>query len=426
MLRQILQEAIQKDASDIHLKVGMVPMIRKYGELLPMNSEAAPLTQKQIHQLAFEVMSKKQKEVFFKNHEVDLSCGWLELGRFRLNIFKQQNNTRIVIRVLPSTVPSLSSLNLPKVVENLCKSERGLVLVTGAVGSGKSTTLASMLDYINTQFPRHILTIEDPIEFFIQDKKSLVTQRELGSDTTSFYAALRSALRQDPNVIFIGEMRDLETMEIAFLAATTGHLVFSTLHTLNAVETVNRVIGYFPVGQQQQIRLQLASTLKAVISQRLVQSTDNKGFVPAVEVLINTARIREMIEDPKKTIQIKQAIEEGYVSYGMQTFDQSLINLVIDKVVDYEEAIRYCTSPDDFSVWYSGLIGTSRSDNKGWKDKTDYREHIKNRWQEVTNIELEQLDEKTPVVASKSQLKKVLNQRKLNREKKLEKKKKKT
>lgn len=419
MLHQILHEAIQKGASDIHLKVGSKPIIRKHGNLFPMDLQADLLTEEQIHQLTTQIMNKQQEEIFLAKNEVDLSFGLPDLGRFRVNIFKQRGSTRVVIRALPTTVPPLHTLNLPEVIEDLSLFERGLILVTGAVGSGKSTTMASMVDHINSHVCRHILTIEDPIEFLMPDKKSLVTQRELGSDTNSFHAALRAALRQDPNVILIGEMRDKETMEIALLAAATGHLVLSTLHTLHAVETINRIIGAFPAGQQQQVRLQLASTLTAVISQRLTQRPDQKGFVPAVEILINTARIREMIEVPQKTPQIAQAIEEGYAAYGMQTFDQSLINLVIDKVIDYDEAVRHCTSPEDFAIKYSGLIGSSTSDDKGWKDKTNYREHIKSRWQEVPDVELEQVDDMTATsVAPDLHIKKRLKERIFNRKKK--------
>ena len=395
MLNDILKAAVAQGASDIHLKAGAIPIIRKHGELLPIDSEASPITAEQVEQVALQVMNEEQKTIFSEKHQVDLSFGVSRLGRFRLNIFKQRGSMRIVIRTLPTEVPVLSSLHLPKVIKKLAMSERGLILVTGAAGSGKSTTLASMVNYINTHARRHILTIEDPIEFLIRDKKSLITQRELGSDTTSFHEALNASLRQDPNVILIGEMRNKETIETALLAAATGHLVLSTLHTLHASETVNRIIGSFPAEQQQQVRLQLASALRAVISQRLTQKPNEQGFAPAVEVLINTARVREMIEVPSKTSRLIQAIEEGHAAYGMQTFDQSLMGLVIDKVISYEEAMRHSTSPEDFSIKYSGVVSSSTSDNKKWEEKSEYKERIQDKWHNLTTIELENVEEHT-------------------------------
>jgi twitching motility protein PilT len=250
---------------------------------------------------------------------------------------------------------------LPKVLEKVAGEQRGLVLVTGTTGSGKSTTLAAMIDHINTTETCHIMTIEDPIEFLIRDKRSIVNQREVGVDTMSFGQALKSALRQDPDVILVGEMRDLETIETALTAAETGHLVMSTLHTLDATETINRIISAFPPYQQKQVRLQLGSVLKAVVSQRLVPRADGKGRVPAVEILLATARVRELIEDKDRTKEIPDAIAQGHVSYGMQTFDQSLMALLRASLITYEEALRQATNPDDFALRVSGISGTSDS-----------------------------------------------------------------
>ena len=399
MLQEILQAAIQKGASDIHIKVGSPPIIRQHGRLIPLQlkSHEQPLSSELVDQLALSVMNEKQKEDFLEKKQVDLSFGVNNLGRFRLSIFKQRGSTRIVIRTLPTEVPKLESLNLPPIVKSLAMTERGLILITGATGSGKSTTLAAMLNHINTNLNKHIITIEDPIEFLVPDQKSLITQRELGSDTATFHEALRSSLRQDPNVILIGEMRDQETIEIALLAASTGHLVLSSLHTLDATETVNRIVGSFPHGQQQQIRLQLASTLRGIVSQRLIQRSGNQGFVPSVEVLINTARVREMIENPEKTSQIPKAIEEGQTSYQMQTFDNSLMNLVLDKTISYAEAIRYASRPGDFKIKYSGLLGATSGDNKQWEDKIEYKKQLSKKWDSMTSVELESIDEKGTV-----------------------------
>jgi twitching motility protein PilT len=259
-------------------------------------------------------------------------------------------------------VPAFESLNLPKAVLDLANNTRGIVLVTGATGSGKSTTLAAMIDYINTQQAFHIITVEDPIEYAFRDKRSVLNQREIGFDTMSFSRALRAALRQDPDVILVGEMRDFETAEIAMTAAETGHLVLSTLHTVDATETVNRIVSMFPTNQQQQARLTIASVLRGVISQRLLPRADGKGMVPALEVMVNTERVREMIEDPARTREIKNAIIEGMHPYGMMTFDQSLAALVKQRLVTYEEAVKNSTSPSDFALLFRGVSGTQA----GW------------------------------------------------------------
>jgi twitching motility protein PilT len=267
--------------------------------------------------------------------------------------------------VIPFRIQSIEQLMLPKILEKISMEERGLVLVTGTTGSGKSTTLAAMVDHINAHETCHIMTIEDPIEFLIRDKRSVINQREVGVDTLSFAQALKSALRQDPDVILVGEMRDLETIETSLTAAETGHLVMSTLHTMDATETINRVISAFPPYQQKQVRLQLGSVLKAVVSQRLVPRSDGRGRVAAVEVLISTARVRELIEDKDRTKEISDAIAQGHQTYGMQTFDQSLMLLLKQKVITYDEALRQATNRDDFALRVSGISATS--DNK-WDD----------------------------------------------------------
>jgi twitching motility protein PilT len=265
-------------------------------------------------------------------------------------------------------VKSLEHLHLPKVIESIAMEQRGLVLVTGTTGSGKSTSLAAMIEYINTCRTCHIMTIEDPIEFLIRDRRSIVNQREIGVDTQNFSMALRAALRQDPDVILVGEMRDFETIETAITAAETGHLVMSTLHTLDATETINRIISVFPPYQQKQIRLQLASILKAVISQRLVPRADGKGRVPALEVMVTTARIRECIGDKDRTKELHDAISKGFTTYGMQTFDQSLMQLVKQELVTYDEALKHVSNPDDFALRFRGIGSTS---DGSWDDFED-------------------------------------------------------
>jgi twitching motility protein PilT len=283
------------------------------------------------------------------------------LGRFRVNVFQQRGTLGVVLRVIPFKIQTIDQLMLPKVLEKIAGEERGLVLVTGTTGSGKSTSLAAMIDHINANETCHIMTIEDPIEFLIRDKRSVVNQREVGVDTMSFAQALKSALRQDPDVILVGEMRDLETIETALTAAETGHLVMSTLHTLDATETINRVISVFPPYQQKQVRMQLGAVLRAVISQRLVPKADARGRVAAVEILIATTRVRELVEDKDRTKEIPDAIAQGHLTYGMQTFDQSLMGLLKQSIISYDEALRQATNRDDFALRVSGISATSDS-----------------------------------------------------------------
>src|SRR4051812_5972028 len=359
-LNEILQVALRGGASDIHLKAGLPPMFRVDGSLVPLK-DGKRLPPEEVARMAFGIMNEFQKDKFKTTNEVDLAYGVPGLGRFRVNVFQQRGTIGAVLRVIPFKVLSIKELLLPPVLEKISCEERGLVLVTGTTGSGKSTTLAGMIDHINATETNHIMTIEDPIEFLIRDKRSIVNQREVGVDTVSFGAALKSALRQDPDVILVGEMRDLETIETALTAAETGHLVMTPLHPLDATETINRIISAFPPFQQKQVRLQLGSVLKAVISQRLVPRADGKGRVAAVEILKATARVRELVEDKDRTKEIPDAIAQGHQTYGMQTFDQSLMSLVRQNVVTYEEAHRQSTNPDDFALRFSGISATSDS-----------------------------------------------------------------
>ncbi len=357
-LNDILKVAMNGGASDIHLKAGLPPMFRVDGSLVPLK-DARRLPPEEISRMAFGIMNNYQKERFKEFNELDLAYGVPGLGRFRVNVFQQRGTIGIVFRVIPFKINSIEQLLLPKVLEKIAVEERGLILVTGTTGSGKSTTLAAMVDHINTHKTCHVMTIEDPIEFLIRDKRSIINQREVGVDTMSFPQALKSALRQDPDVILVGEMRDLETIETALLAAETGHLVLSTLHTLDAAETINRIISVFPPYQQKQVRMQLGAVLRAVISQRLLPKADGRGRVAALEILIATTRVRELIEDKDRTKEIPDAMVQGHITYGMQTFDQALMGLLKQNLISYEEALRACTNPDDFALRVSGISGTS-------------------------------------------------------------------
>lgn len=360
-LNDILKIAIKAKASDIHIKAGLPPIFRIDGSLVPLNN-APKLKAETIKKIADSMMDAGQKLRFDEFNEIDLAYGIQGLGRFRVNVFQQRGTVGLVLRVIPYLVRSLEELVLPETIQKIAMHERGLILVTGATGSGKSTTLAAMVDYINAKRASHIVTIEEPIEYLLKDKKSIINQREVGVDTMGFNLALRAALRQDPDVVLVGEMRDAETMETAISAAETGHLVLSTLHTLDAAETINRVVSVFPPYQQKQIRLQLASVIRAVISQRLVPKKDGEGRVPAVEIMMNNARIREMIEDPERNKEIQGAISDSFVSYGMQTFDQSLMSLLKNELISYEEALRQSSNPHDFALRASGVqSGTNTS-----------------------------------------------------------------
>jgi twitching motility protein PilT len=309
--------------------------------------------------MAFSIMSARQKQKFKDHFEIDMAYSVPGLGRFRCNVFQQRGTVGLVLRVIPIKILGIRDLNLPTVLEPIAQERRGLILVTGTTGSGKSTSLASMIDYVNSTRTEHIMTIEDPIEFLHRDKKSLVNQREVEVDTKSFAYALRSALRQDPDVVLVGEMRDYETIETALNAAETGHLVLSTLHTVDATETINRIISVFPPHQQKQVRLQLGAVLKAIISMRLVPRKDGNGRVPAVEVLRATAYIRDCVENKEKTKLIATAIAAGTSQYGMQTFDQSLYSLYRTDLISFEEALRQASNPDEFKLKVAGIQSAS-------------------------------------------------------------------
>jgi twitching motility protein PilT len=354
----LLRIAMERKASDLHLKVGNYPHVRVDGELVPLTDQPR-ISAEEMLNMAFSMMSNRQKQKFKESAELDMAYGVAGLGRFRVNVFQQRGNVGLVLRVIPTKIRALEELYLPKVIEHICDEQRGLVLVTGVTGSGKSTTLAAMLDRINSGRPEHIITIEDPIEFLHRDKKGFVNQREVEVDTPSFGSALRASLRQDPDVILVGEMRDLETISTALHAAETGHLVFSTLHTLDAVETINRIISVFPPPEQKQIRMQLAATLRSVVSQRLVKRADGAGRVPAVEVLISTAFVRECIMTPEKTRMIRETIALGTSQYGMQTFDQSLYDLFQQGLITYETALENASNPDDFKLKIQGIASTA-------------------------------------------------------------------
>jgi twitching motility protein PilT len=366
-INDLLKIATDRGASDLHLKVGSHPVLRIAGELIAL-VDLKRLMQEDTIAMAFSIMNNRQKQKFKDHLEIDIAYSVPGLGRFRCNIFQQRGTVGLVLRVIPVKILTVRELNLPIVLEKISSEQRGLVLCTGTTGSGKSTTLASMIDFVNAHRKAHIITIEDPIEFLHRDKKSLINQREVEVDTRSFSAALRSALREDPDVILVGEMRDYETIETAITAAETGHLVFSTLHTLDATETINRIISVFPPHQQKQIRLQLAQVLKAVISLRLLPRADGQGRIPAVEVLVSTALIRDYIINKEKTRLIPDAIAQGISQYGMQTFDQSLYALLKRGFISFEEAMLRATNPEEFKLRLQGISSTSGSTREQVED----------------------------------------------------------
>jgi twitching motility protein PilT len=357
-INELLKSATERKASDLHFKVGNPPIVRVDGKLQPLE-QYPKIAQEDVVTLAFSVMNTGQKQRFKDHNEVDLAYSAPGLGRFRVNIYQQRGSIGMVCRVIPTKILTITDLNLPAVVEKLAGEQRGLILVTGTTGSGKSTTLAAIIDHVNRTRNDNVMTIEDPIEFLHRDRKCLISQREVGSDTESFSIALRSALRQDPDVILVGEMRDFETISTALVAAETGHMVMSTLHTVDAAETVNRIISVFPPYQQKQVRLQFASVIKGIVSMRLVPRADGNGRVPAVEVMVATQTIRECIIDPDKTRKIHEVIAAGTSQYGMQTFDQSLYQLYQKKLVTYEEALRWCSNPEDFALRVKGIQSTA-------------------------------------------------------------------
>lgn len=362
-LKQMLEQMLSAKASDLHIRIGVKPTVRIDGMLRPITDEL--LTPQEMEEIMSQILSEEQKKRFLQKNEMDLALSVSKMGRFRINFYRQRGTAGVAIRAVNTVIPSFEELNLPSVLRALADHRRGMIILTGTTGSGKSTTLAAMIDHINSTRAENILTIEDPIEYVHRNKKSIVCQREVGADTESFGIALRHALRQDPDVILVGEIRDLETMSIALTAADTGHLVLTTLHTLNAVETVNRIITFFPPHQHQQIRLLLAATLKAVICQRLLPRSDGPGRVPAVEVLVNTGLVGEYIVDPLKTPLIPELIESGAIQYGMQSFDQSIMDLYKKGMITYEEALLQATNPSDFELRVKGITGAS---DRGWHE----------------------------------------------------------
>jgi twitching motility protein PilT len=357
-INELLRTAVASGASDLHLKVGSYPMMRVSGTLV-VASEEKRLDKVDTESMADLLFSADQREKFRRQQEVDLAYSIPGMGRFRCNVFQQRGTVGLVLRVIPTRIKTIDELGLPPVLKKIAGEERGLVLVTGTTGSGKSTTLAAMIDHINSTRAAHIMTVEDPIEYLHRDHHSIVNQREVNVDTQSFSHALRSALRQDPDVILVGEMRDHETIETALLAAETGHLVFSTLHTLDATETVNRIISVFPPHQQRQVRLQLASVLKGAVAQRLLPRSDGVGRIPAVEVMITTGFIRDCIVDKDRTSQIHGALAAGTSQYGMQTFDQSIFSLYQQGLVSLDEALRWASNVDEFKLKVQGISTTA-------------------------------------------------------------------
>jgi len=363
-LNAILHEAIIRGASDVHLKVGQPPTIRIHSILYPLEEWTA-IMREDMAAILDVLLDEHHRERFRSRMQVDLAYQTTESTRFRVNVFLQRGEPSVAMRAIPARIRSVDELHLPPIVNKLALENRGLILVTGTTGSGKSTTLAAMVGHINENCSNHIITIEDPIEYTHEDIRSIISQRELGYDVTTFADGLKAALRQDPDVILVGEMRDLETIETAILAAETGHLVLSTLHTLDATETVTRIVSNFPEHQREQIRLILANIIRGILSQRLMPRADGQGMVPAVEVMTATARIRECIAVKEKTREIRDAIAVGHSSYGMQTFDQSLMQLFRRGLITYEEALAQSSNPDDFALKVRGIASTS---DRRWED----------------------------------------------------------
>ena len=357
--RGVLRQMLEENASDLHLKVGCAPTLRVDGTLKTLNMP--PLRSDDMKALADQIMPPKRRREFDDLKEADFALGVPGIGRFRVNAFQQRGTIAYAFRVVPFQAQTIAELNLPPVVEQIALKPRGLVLVTGITGSGKSTALAAMIQYINQNRSANIITIEDPIEFLHRDNKARINQREVGTDTATFEQALRRVLRQDPDVLLVGEIRDLPTLDTAMKAADTGHLVFSTLHTTDASQTINRILSFYPPHQQAEVRFLLASALEAVISMRLIPRSDKAGRVPAVEILVNTAAVRDNIRDMGKSLNIPELIAGGTVQYGMQSFDQSLMNWYQKGVISYENALYNATNPSEFALRIQGVAGASDS-----------------------------------------------------------------
>ena len=355
--KAVLQHMIQSNASDLHLKVGRPPTLRIDGHMMSM--ELPALKQEDLRSLAEQIMAPKNIKEFSEQKEADFALAVPGVGRFRVNAYQQRGTIAYALRTVPFQAKTIAELNLPEVCERISLMPRGLILVTGITGSGKSTALASMLHYINQNRHANIITIEDPIEFLHRDIKSSINQREVGTDTNSFAQALRRVLRQDPDILLVGEIRDLDTLDTALKAAETGHLVFSTLHTTDATQTINRVLSFYPPHQQTEVRYMLSTALRAIISLRLVRRADKKGRVPAAEILVNTEAVRDQIRDLSKALNIPGLIKEGGVAYGMQTFDQSLMNWYHKGVISYDDALFAATNPAEFALRVQGINASS-------------------------------------------------------------------
>jgi twitching motility protein PilT len=363
--KAVLQQLVQKNASDLHLKVGRPPTLRLHGDLIPLDHPA--LRPEDLKGLAEQLMTPRQVKEFTENKECDFAIGVPGIGRFRCNVYQQRGSLCYAMRAIPYQARTITELNLPPILEDISLKPRGLILVTGITGSGKSTALAAMVQHINEHRHANVITIEDPIEFLHRDINCHINQREVGTDTATFAQALRRVLRQDPDVIMIGEIRDLETLDTALKAADTGHLVFSTLHTTDATQTINRVLSFYPPHQQAEVRFSLASALQAVVSLRLVPRSDKPGRIPACEVLINTQTVRDQIRDMDKTLNIPDLIKDGTVQYGMQSFDQSLMHYYSQGIISYESAVFYATSPSEFALRVQGVAGTSDNSWSGFE-----------------------------------------------------------
>ena len=355
--KSVLQQMVQHNASDLHLKVGRPPTLRVDGHMVSL--ELPALKQEDLRSLAEQIMAPKNIKEFSEQKESDFALAVPGIGRFRVNAYQQRGTIAYALRTVPFQAKTVSELNLPEVCERISLMPRGLILVTGITGSGKSTALASMLHYINQNRHANIITIEDPIEFLHRDIKSSINQREVGTDTNSFAQALRRVLRQDPDIILVGEIRDVDTLDTALKASETGHLVFSTLHTTDATQTINRILSFYPPHQQAEVRYMLSTALRAIISLRLVRRADKKGRVPAAEILVNTEAVRDQIRDMTKSLNIPQLIREGAVPYGMQSFDQSLMNWYQKGVISYDDALFAATNPAEFSLRVQGIAGSS-------------------------------------------------------------------
>ncbi len=356
-LKQMLVEMLNRRASDLHVRVGVRPRLRVNGILEQIATD--PITIDSMEQIVGQILNEKQLERFNRKNEMDLALSVAKLGRFRINMYRQRGTSGIAIRAVNTTVPSFEELNLPPVIKKLSGENRGMIIITGTTGSGKSTTLAAVIEEMNANRPLNILTVEDPIEYIYRDKKAIISQREVGGDTETFASALRHAFRQDPDVILIGEVRDLETMSIALTAADTGHLVLTTLHTLNVVETITRIISFFPPHQHHQIRLLLAGTLKAICCQRLLTRADTPGRVPGLEIMVNSGAIKECIMNESRTIDIPELMAQGGPQYGMQTFDQAIMKLYKNGMISFEEAMANASNPDDFDLRLRGITGAA-------------------------------------------------------------------